>query len=193
MQRDVAIGCRNIAANGHCSVGRGSLHAIARRKRAGRLHRSLGLQRDVAIGCRNIAANGHRSARRRKLHIIGCRKLTICLHASIGFQRDIAPGVRSVAIRLKIRDGLKHAVGFAVFYCNIAIDHGLNGKLQLVRTIQYRNAAVDSPIRAGALHRNRIELIARSLQIHSQGTDGSNLLRPDTRRRFVELGNGIFF
>ena len=43
------------------------------------------------------------------------------------------------------------------------------------------------------MHRNRIELIARSLQIHSQGTDGSNLLRPDTRRRFVELGNEIFF
>ena len=78
---------------------------------------------------RNVAADGYIPSSGGKSHIISCRELFVGLHVAVGFQRDIAFGTRSIALRLKIRADLQHALGFAVFYFNIAIDHRLDGKL----------------------------------------------------------------
>ena len=130
---------------------------------------------------RHVAVDSHVPADRRKIHVVGCRQFLACLQTAVGFQRDIAFGVRSIAIRLKIRDGLEQAFGFAVFYCNISIDRGLDGKHQLVRTVLNRNTALDARIRIGASNRNGFELVLRALQIHALSTDSGNTLRLNAR------------
>ena len=105
----------------------------------------------------------------------------ICLHTSVRLQRDITHDILSIALRLKLRADLDHAVFFRVCHRNIAIDHGLDGKLQLVRTILYQNAALDGSVLVGALHRKGTELIVLSLQIHTFGADYRDLWCFDTR------------
>ena len=58
---------------------------------------------------------------------------------------------------------------FRVFYHNIAIDRRLDGKHQLFRAIQYRNAAFNRSLLARALHCKNAKLIVRSLQIYVFG------------------------
>ena len=135
----------------------------------------------------NIAIDGNISADRRKFHVVSRCNLAIILQTSVRFQRNIAFSVRSIALRLKFRADLEHAFGFFVFYCNIAVDHGLDGKVQLIRAVQYRNAALDGIVCTRALYRKDGELVARSHQRYIFRAGGSHLLRPDARR--CVLGN----
>ena len=78
-----------------------------------------------------------------------------------------------------------------VFYRNIAFDRGLDGKHQLFRAVQHRNAAVDGIILVRTLNCNSAELIVFSLQVHVFGAFYHNLWCYDTRCLFLSLGLGL--
>ena len=147
------------------------------------------MQRNIAIGRKYFASNGHCSVDRGKINVISCRDRAIRLHVSVGLQCNITVSIHFIAIRLKFRNNLQPAC--FVFYRNITIDHRQNGKLQFLRAIQYRNAALDGSILAKALHRNSTELIVLSLQVHVFGAGGGNRLRLDALRQ--GLGDSLTF
>ena len=80
---------------------------------------------------------------------------------------------------------MERTLGFLVFYCDIAVDNRLHGKLQLVCFVQHRNAALKGRVRVGALHRNSRELVALPLQFHTLGADSGNRFPLDARARLL--------
>ena len=80
---------------------------------------------------------------------------------------------------------MERTLGFLVFYCDIAIDSGLDGKIQIVRAVLYQNAALKGRVRVGALHRNSRELVALPLQFHTLGADSGNRFPLDARARLL--------
>ena len=75
---------------------------------------------------RNVAANGYVTSSGCEFHIVGCCNLAVRLQASVRFQRDVAFDVCSVTFCMKFRADLQHALGFTVFYRNIAVDYRLD-------------------------------------------------------------------
>ena len=129
----------------------------------------------------DVAANGNIPAKRGERHVIGRRQRGTRLQAAAGLQRNIALGIRPVAVRAKRRQDIEAALGAPVFRRNIPLDGGRNGNIQLVRLGLDRDTALNGRVLLGALHGNRSEPVARSLQIHAPGAGGGELLRLDSR------------
>ena len=117
----------------------------------------------------------------RRRHFLPSGNIPVDVHISTSRQRNIAFEIsRSIVIPcLQCRKDFNAAIGIPVFNCNIARYNRLNEKFQIVCGSLDQNIARNRHISLRSLYRNRLELIASSLQVHRLGAGSSYLCSLD--------------